>query len=228
MKNIFLLADNHAEAKKLANILESYSSEIQISTAANITQADMLLSKEVHFDVFFIDISQSDSRDAPHGLKWAKKLLHHIPHYSQPPICFITTSPDYIYQAVNEIHCFSYILKPYKKQDIFCQLDALFRNKQQSILLKTLDNIFISFCFSDLVFIHSNGRYLDFYIIDSTYRSRQYTMKRLMQILPREFALCHKSYIINQLFVENYDFVNHYVHMKGHNDDIPLSRNFHL
>jgi len=45
-----------------------------------------------------------------------------------------------------------------------------------------------------------------------------------MEDLPKNFIRCHKSYIINMRFVENYDLANNIVNIDNHL--IPIGRRY--
>lgn len=226
MIHILLLEDDVFQARGIMETIKAYDHEIDICYANDIIQATALLNEDISFDAFFIDISLDRKKKDCAGLDWANSLLETC-RYQKTPICFITAFPEYVYQAINKTHCFSYILKPYTKTDIVSQLDMLFQ-KHQDITIKTTDNIYVSFPTTDLLYVQSRGRYLHFTTPASTYRSRQYTLKKLMPLLPPNFVRCHKSYIINKDYVTNYDFGNHYAHMKHAHQIIPLSREFHI
>lgn len=258
-RHILLLEDSAVQAKSLEKMIKNYSTKIQISYAASLTQARHLLGSKTVFDAFFLDISLASdciSQQSPQGMGYVDpcgscqmdmlacplgsllcvnqkglELATHIrslPSYSRTPILFITAFPEHIYPAVNKLHCFAYLLKPYTEQEVHRQLAALFDNNKSAILLKTSENIYIRLALDSLQYIHSRGRYLDFVTTSASYRSRQYTLKELLTLLPDNFVRCHKSYIVNQTFVDNFDFVNHFAHITASDDLIPLSRNFHL
>lgn len=224
-KKILLLEDDKNQAKNLEKIIHNYSQKIEIMYAATAAQAMDFLSGNVLFDAFFLDISLDSQKRNRDGLQLAEQLQA-MPRYQRTPILFITAFPQYIYSALNHLHCFAYLLKPYSEKEVQQQLASLFESKR-TLLLKTSENIHIRLSLDTLQYIQAHGRYMTFVTTSSKYHSRQYTLKELTQLLPGEFLHCHKSYIINQTFVDNFDFVNHFAHMLVNGEVIPLSRNFH-
>ena len=206
-------------------MIQNYSSNIEVTYAATTTQARDFLSGSALFDAFFLDISLNEQIENQDGLQLAEELQA-MPRYQRTPILFITAFPQYVYSALNQLHCFAYLTKPYSEKEIHQQLAALFENRR-TLLLKTSENIHIRLSLDTLQYIQANGRYMKFVTTSATYRSRQYTLKELTSLLPVEFLHCHKSYIINQSFVDNFDFVNHFARMLVNGEAIPLSRNFH-
>ncbi len=224
-KKILLLEDDRNQAKSLQKMIQNYSKNIDIAYAATTVQARDILNSSTLFDAFFLDISLDEQKRNQDGLQLAEQLQA-MPRYQRTPILFITAFPQYVYSALNQLHCFAYLIKPYSEKAIHQQLAALFENKR-TLLLKTSENIHIRLSLDNLQYIQAHGRYMTFVTTSSKYLSRQYTLKELTRLLPGEFLHCHKSYIINQSFVKNFDFVNHFAHMLINGEVIPLSRNFH-
>lgn len=224
-KKILLLEDDRSQAKNLQKIIHNYSKNIEITYATTIAQAKDFLTSNILFDAFFLDISLGVQKRNQDGLQLAEQLQA-MPRYQRTPILFITAFPQYIYPALNQLHCFAYLIKPYSEKEIHQQLATLFESKR-TLLLKTSENIHIRLPLDTLQYIRAQGRYMTFVTTSSRYCSRQYTLKELTRLLPGEFLHCHKSYIINQSYVDNFDFVNHFAHMLINDEVIPLSRNFH-
>lgn len=225
-KNILLLEDDAIQAKALKQMINNYSANIDVYYAMNIGQADALLKKDIIFNAFFLDISLDNKNTNNAGLLLARQIRSST-RYQRTPFVFITAFPEHIYSAVNQLHCFAYLIKPYSEKELHKQLASLFEPKH-TILLKTSGNIHIRLSLDSLQYVHSNGRYLTYVTASSKYCSRQHTLKELINILPDGFIRCHRSYIINKAFVKNFDFVNHFVHMLVNDELIPISRNFSL
>lgn len=225
-RHILLLEDDIIQAESLKKMVLNYSIDIELSHVTSLTQAKKLLENNTIFDAFFLDISLDIEHINQAGLQFAEQIQS-MPRYQRIPILFITAFPEHVYSAINQLHCFAYLLKPYTQLEVHKQLNTLFENRH-NILLKTSENIYIRLPLDSLQYIQSHGRYLTFVTTSSSYRSRQYTLKKLLQLLPSEFVRCHKSYIINQTFVNNFDFVNHFAHMIVNDEIIPLSRTFRL
>ena len=227
MKKILLLEDDNIQTANLKRIITNYfNKDIQVFCVNTITQAKKILMDDIIFDAFFLDISLNQATPDHVGLSFAVKLQQ-MPRYKKTPILFITAFPEYVYSAINQLHCYAYIVKPYTDKDVHLQLDNLFKN-ENILFLKTTDGIYIRLSIDTLQYIQSSGRYLTFVTDTTSYCSRQYTLKKVLTVLPNEFVRCHKSYIINQRYVKNFDFVNCYAHMQTNNEIIPLSRDFQI
>lgn len=182
-KNILLLEDDAIQAKALKQMINNYSANIEVYYAMNLEQADNLLKKEIIFNAFFLDISL-DNKNADHaGLSLARQIRS-VTRYQHTPFVFITAFPEHIYSAVNQLHCFAYLVKPYSEKELHKQLACLFEPKH-TILLKTSENIHIRLSLDALQYVNSNGRYLTYVTASSKYHSRQYTLKKTYKYIAR-------------------------------------------
>lgn len=226
MKHILLLEDDVVQINQLKTIIQNYSRDFHIICASNLTEAKEIVKKNTLFDAFFLDISLNENTPDQDGMQFAMSLSK-LPHYSNTPVLFITAFPKYIYPAINKLHCYAYIIKPYNEKQIHEQLSTLFR-ANRLLVLKTTDNIHVRLRYDAIRYIEANRRYLTYYTTNGNFISRQYTLQRLCELLSHDFVRCHKSYIINQTHVKNFDFTNHYARMNSGNLNIPLSRDFRI
>ena len=134
---------------------------------------------------------------------------------------------DYINEAINSVHCYGFLTKPYLPNDVFQMLDSISQKKTSAILkLKNSDCIYREINFSDILLIESHLHYLHYHTQNNVHRSRQYTMKQLETILPNYFVRCHKSYLVNRHFISSYDPINRRLHLANHATLIPVGRNY--
>ncbi len=132
-KKILLLEDDRNQAKSLQKMIQNYSKNIDIAYAATTVQARDILNSSTLFDAFFLDISLDEQKRNQDGLQLAEQLQA-MPRYQRTPILFITAFPQYVYSALNQLHCFAYLIKPYSEKAIHQQLAALFENKRTLLL----------------------------------------------------------------------------------------------
>ena len=74
--------------------------------------------------------------------------------------------------------------------------------------------------FSDIVYIKSDNVYLDLLLIDGKRFTIRGTLNNYIEKLSKDFFRCHRSYIINLQFMENFD--THVVVVKG--EKVPLTK----
>ena len=227
---IFILEDNYVHCTYLTKLVEEYGTQhnmhFHILTADTLQKACALLP-HYQIDIFLLDISLKNDENNKDGITFAHTIQSQFA-YKNKPILFITACKIHMSYAINQLHCFSFLTKPYFKEDLFSQFDDLFAQTNKSLMIKCLDGTYFPLLPSQLIYVYSRGRYLTYVTTQCSFESRQYTMKKLFQLLGNPFVRCHKSYIVNQTYIENYDFLLHYAHLTNSKDLIPLSRNFHI
>ncbi|WP_229775528.1 response regulator [Anaerosalibacter bizertensis] len=82
--------------------------------------------------MFLLDIQLKDYS----GFELAKEIRN-IDNYKLTPIIFVTAIPTRELMAFKEIHCYDYIVKPFKEEEIVW-------TKQELYLLKKLINIIMN------------------------------------------------------------------------------------
>ena len=251
---IFILEDDKLQANCLIKLIQDYGVQhnivFHIFFADSLQKAYKMIYK--HIDIFLLDIALSKDEYNQDGFVFAN-MLQSQPGNQIKPILFITAHEIHMPIAINQFHCFSFLTKPYECEDFFSQLDDLFMRIKYSLtdnscatksfintslinesstnrqlLIKKLDGTYVPLFLNHLIYITSHGRYLTYVTTKERFQSRQYTMKKIEQLLESPFVRCHKSYIINQTYIKNYDFLLHYAHLVNSKDLIPLSRKFHL
>ena len=115
--NILLVEDERIQREALASIIKSNFVDVRIYEAASKKEAMKIINeKDIH--LFFIDIHLKDSS----GLELAKKIRQHENH-SLTGIVFVTGELVHIIEAFKNIHCYDFIVKPYKEKDIINIVD---------------------------------------------------------------------------------------------------------
>lgn len=247
---IFILEDNELQANFIKKLVQTYGIQHNISfhtISAHSLQKAYELLPYYQIDIFLLDIALGKDAKNQDGIAFAQALQLQ-PTTQNKPILFITAYEIHMPYAINHLHCFSFLIKPYEQEDFFIQLDDLFirmnrllakqppicespaNNSQtgNSIMIKTLDGTYVPLFPNQLIYITSHGRYLTYVTTQEQFQSRQYTMQKLEKLLGNPFIRCHKSYIVNQTYIKNYDFLLHYAHLTTSKDLIPLSRKFRL
>lgn len=224
---IFLLEDDVSQIKSIQALIADYSTQSGISIdllfAANLDAAKKIILTFPQIDVFLLEISLHNTSYDGAGIHFAE-FVQQFTKYRTKPLIFLTIYGDYMPHALNRLHCFSFILKPYTSQELFRQLDDLLLSRDETLLLKNLDGVYMKLLPEYLVYIHSNGRYLKYHTLDDILHSRQYSMQRLEELLPEYFFRCHRSYIVNKIYIDNFDFRNHIIHLATLDVSLPISR----
>lgn len=230
MKQILIVEDVLTQAEALKSIIQSYIQDAQITIASNVADALQLIQVLPYIDLFFLDIALSEQDNKTNdGIVLGLEIRSRM-KYTNTPIIYVTSYTNRIQEAINTVHCFGFLYKPYTSSDVTTLLDSIFQLKKikQTLLLKIESSVFYNLDLSSLLYINAKGKYMVYETLDSSHFSKQYTMKQLEKQLPSNFIRCHKSYIINKDYLKNFDTVNHYIHMYHTSNLIPVTRTFQL
>lgn len=226
-QTIFLLEDDISQIESLNSLVKEYNKKYHtnyhIISNYSFNDAKKNVDTLKTIDIFFIDIILSDENKNFNGIEFAKYVRSFL-KYETTPIFFLTAYSGFMPAALNQIHCFAFLLKPYRPESLYQQLQELPHTRNTELTIKNLDGIYIKLPFDSLLYVKSHGRYLKYVTKDSIFHSRQYTMQKLEHLLPDFFCRCHKSYIVNSKYIKNYDFTNHYIHLAPIQKVIPMSR----
>lgn len=224
--SIFILEDNITFAEALIKMINNYPVKLDCTHAANLNTALNKINSSTHYTAFFIDILLDDKSDNTDGLSFAE-YLSESSSYKDTPIIFTTSFPNYVYDALNRLHCYAYLLKPFRQEDLFYQLDQIFKTSC-SIRLKTADGIYMKLDVDEIYYIQSFGRNMHFMTKRGEITSRQYTMKSLASMLPGYFKRCHKSFLINKKYIQSENPRDKTLRLKDIDEDIPYGKDFHI
>lgn len=224
---ILILEDDSVQSDMLEEYIESYSPALTTHTVTSLSEALNAVKKYNNFEAFFLDISLDETATNTDGLELALYLSSQD-NTKHIPIIFVTSYPEHTYKAINDLHCFGYILKPYTKVNVHKQLSDIFSNhfNESYISVRTLDGIYIKLDQDEIYYIESQGRYMYFHTSHGEIKSRQYRLKELISILTKDFEQCHKSYIVNKKYIESIFPSERLIKIKKINDTIPFSKDY--
>ena len=223
MKSIMIIEDNIDTRKGICNIVRDIDNKIVILETGSDEKA-LSLAKAQYIDLFIIDIELEDYS----GYELAEKLRK-INKYKFTQIIFITGFVDYKLDAYVKLNCYKYITKPFTRKDVLNAVEEVInygmKKETTSKKLNFKQNgIVYPIKVSEILFISYSIRKLCVITKKEKFEFSGYTLTKLMEDLPKNFIRCHKSYIINMRFVENYDLANNIVNIDNHL--IPIGRRY--
>lgn len=221
--SIFIMEDDKIQVNTLKKYIEGYSSKISTIVTDNFKDALEILSNSNPFSAYFLDISMDQSNENADGFEVARYINQH----TNSPIIFTTAFPNYVYNAINEIHCTAYLLKPYTKKTLYKQLDNIFNN-EKDVVIKTTDGIYIKLNYDDIYYFASHGRYVIVHTLHDNFTTRQYRLKDITKLFPKYFQQCHKSYVVNTKHIKCVIPYRHIIYLKNTTDTVPCSRYYKL
>lgn len=226
MMNILILEDNLEQAKLLEQIVKETYNEVSIYIASNISDAEELTTQYT-FDLFILDIILNPSEaHNNNGIDFAS-YIRKEEHYSHTPIIFITSYPEHMQSAINDTHCYSFIIKPYNADTVVRTLmDVADYSGSETSFIKIKDytGIIFKIRISDILYAESNGHRITIHTDQSHYDTGEYTLEKIEELLPDIFVRCHRKYIINMTKAYNYDKTNRFIHINK--ETIPVGRTY--
>lgn len=223
---IFILEDNEGFAHSLIQAIEAYPVKLDYVLTGDFETARQKIISPFRYSAFFIDISLDDKTENTDGLAFAEYLSTNTQH-KDTPIIFTTGFPNYVYEALNRLHCYAYLLKPFQQNDVFYQLDQIFQTNY-FIRLKTTDGIYMKLNTDDIYYIRAYGRNMLFTTCSGEISSRQYTMKSLQSLLPDCFERCHRSFLVNTKYIESVNPKLKTLRLMKIDEDVPYGKDFQL
>ncbi|WP_425449413.1 LytR/AlgR family response regulator transcription factor [Dethiothermospora halolimnae] len=198
--NILIIEDQKEQRFILKNILGALDGDYNIYCVSSVEETLALIKKK-KFNLFFIDIGLPDGS----GLDLAKKIRN-MPLYELTWIVFLTTFKDHILDAFKETHCYDYIIKPYKKEQILDIAKKLIRNTSinnsnldnEKYISFKLKNIVLKIRLSDIIFIEVYKKNCSIHTHNQIHKIKRTSLKKILKMLPyKNFIQCHRSYAIN-------------------------------
>lgn len=140
------------------------------------------------------------------------------------PFIFITAHSDVaLIQKILQTKPAGYITKPFKKSDLFAQLNLLISKSSENaqiVIKENYQNVIIKH--NDILFIESEGNYLNIYTTIKKHLIRM-TLEEMFELLSNDnFVKVHRSYVINKTKVTTFNKKE----IEIGEYKIPLSRGF--
>ena len=224
VKDILILEDDPIQLNKLNNLITINYDDVRTHCYSDVNEAISSLDSDVLYNAFFLDISMSEDEITNEGMEIAGRIRSYD-IYLKTPIIFITGYPQFVYDAINETHCYSYITKPYKEREVTSILNDILYGKA-TITIRTTDQIYINLSLNDIYYIESIGRYQHIHTISNDeIISREHSLKEYEKLLPAEFIRCHRSYIVNRNHINSVSLADKIISFTRIDDVIPFTIN---
>ena len=220
LKKILILEDNLAALEHLAGIVRELDTRNALFTFNNIKDAYQC-AMERTIDLFLVDIILDTSHpgDAS-GLKFVENIRR-IEHYSFTPIIFITSLEDARSYTYENLHCYSFIEKPFDVNRVKLSVEQCLRFPGNAPNTKTLyfrrDGIILAVERDEIVYAESIDHIMHIHTKQGDVLKIPYiTIKKLLEETDSlDMIQCSRNTIINKNFVQNVDIPNRIIQLKG-------------
>lgn len=223
MFKILIVEDNTDELDALKKIISGIQTNTIIDTAKTYEEACQFIQSN-HYSFYFLDIQLETSNSTKTGIDLAH-LIRSNPNTSPSPIIFITTVTCDIQEAVNDLHCYAYINKPYLKEDIekcFKSLIDISYYKPSYVTYRDISGVYLQIITDDIIHVTANRHLISITCTNVTYQVRQTSLDKILKELGPSFIMCHKSHIINKRYIKNIDITTQKITLD--NIVVPIGR----
>ncbi|MEI3178300.1 MAG: response regulator [Lachnospiraceae bacterium] len=117
-----------SQQNALKILLTEYNPAYDLLCASSYAEGlDLLSHSDISLFLLDVELNPCDRTDTKDGVELARQIRQH-PEYLHTPIIFLTSIPERILEALNQTHCFDYLLKPYDRGMLYhCLIRSIFR-----------------------------------------------------------------------------------------------------
>ncbi|MDE6594062.1 MAG: LytTR family DNA-binding domain-containing protein [Oscillospiraceae bacterium] len=195
--NIAVADDDKSIREYICELIKKHDPECSLNSYA---AGKELLASGKNFDIVFLDIKMNGIN----GINTAKLLRE---RREDVVLVFVTGIKEHVFEAL-ELYAFQYLLKPIDEKKL---IEVLYRaekeadkNKERCRLFIKTKNLTIDQ--SDILYIESHGKKLEIHTVGLRENIVIYgTLENIQSKLGENFYRCHRSYIVNMMYIEEYD-----------------------
>lgn len=226
MKTILILEDNVKSRSMLIKIIERLKLEVIIKEADSLESAS-ILSMKYRIDLFILDIMLNTANSADvSGMQFAD-YIRNFPKYKYTPIIFITALEDPELHAYSDLHCYSYIEKPYDASRVATSIaEALAMPRMDTSphnVFFRKDGILYKKDISDIVYIENTRASQLICCVNGNLQLPYKPLKKILEELASEkLKQCSRYHIVNVDYIDKIDIVNRYISIRGLKEQIEL------
>lgn len=218
-KNCLIIEDNYVQREFMKRLVMELSSEARVYDVDNLQEAYQILLENT-IDLFIIDIVlDHKKKNDISGVKLAN-VVRDIPYYAFTPIIFMTSLIDPKLFAYKNLHCFSYLEKPFSQNEAKSAIrDAMEYStpkKELNTFCLRKGGILFPFQVEDILYIESLNRSIIIYKRDGKTITMPYmTCRQVLQEAGNSTLLqCNRSVIVNKKYIWSVDRANRYIVMR--------------
>lgn len=217
-RNILILEDKTEHRDALHRIVTEAATNVCVYMATDIGMA-FQIAMEHHIHLFLVDIVLHPEKQGDVlGLQFAKQIRN-VGKYQFTPLIFVTSLEDPKLHTYSELHCYSYIEKPFdanKVKNVVSQalLFPVVDDMERHVYFKK-DGIIYSKRIKDIIYIESGRRKVFIHSKDEMLEVPYKTFEELERELDSNFFVrCSRYTIINKTYIHQIDYPNRYVRLR--------------
>ena len=219
LRMVLILEDNENVQILLRKIFASLEIHSSLFITDSIREA-YAAAVDDFIDLFVVDIVLDHGRSTDvSGITFVERIRT-IEHYKLIPVVFITGLEDPKLYAYSQLHCYSYLEKPFdfrKTVNLFREILKYTRIRPEITenFYFRKDGVLYSVETRKIVFIEIRAKKLYLKCEDDLVILPYVPLSRFAKDLdPRYFLQCSRSTIVNRRYISSVDTVNNYISLK--------------
>lgn len=221
MPRVLIVEDNILICESLTRILHIIDETLEVY-ATGYAAEGMVYAKENTVDIFLLDIELLDYSGAV-----LAKQIRDLDRYKLTPIVFVTNDYRLELDAYRNVHCYSFINKPFKKESVMeiiktllkCRPDKPVREENKMILKGK--GFSISLLQKDILYIEAQNHKLFAMTTKERVQITGHTLGGIMKVLSDEFYRCHKAFVVNTKWIQKVDKKEKLITLLENKDAVP-------
>jgi len=215
-----MIVDNESQITNRVELILMKLGHLQNRIVSDFNEAESLLRKE-YFDLIICKVSSSISD--------TMSFLNRILANKNTPVVYIVEKENEdLYEKDNLPNLYSFLIHPFNTLTFRSVIEIYFKDlkekRRKGTLLIHKGSNHAEASFDQILWIRSEGNYCNIGTNNKVYSLRT-TIKSMMEKLPESsFVQVHRSSIINFRKIENVNFKDKNVVVKG--KDIPIGRKY--
>lgn len=224
--NILVVEDVKEQSMMIEKSIFEHYPECDVFSVLSYEAAIEILNSK-HFQIFILDIDLGEGPEKS-GITLAK-YIRTLPGYEVTPILFLTSIPTEMASAINDAHCYSYLLKPYSEESLISSISSLMQTPllpAETLELKGANGIYFHINPDDIVYIEIFRHNLIIYTDINTFEINNLTISDFCKKTKKQLVQCHKSYAVNPARISGKSSAYIDIILRGKNITIPIGRSF--
>lgn len=229
MRKVLILEDNGAIQELLRDIFESLEVQSTLCITDSVQEA-YAAAVDDFIDLFVVDVVLDHSRTTDvSGITFVERIRG-IGHYRLTPVVFITGVEDPKLYAYTQLHCYSYLEKPFDFQKTAVLFSEILKSVSgrpeisENFYFRK-DGVLYSVETRKIVFVEIQAKKLHLRCEDDLMILPYVPLARFTKDLdPRYFLQCSRSTIVNRRYISSVDTVNNYIVLKHHMGRLDIGR----
>lgn len=227
MFSVLILEDDDEQLEDIKMLISDLYPEWDVCTSKSFEEAERLINLGV-FGLFLLDVELSEDIREPTGIDFGR-MLRSIPRYRHTPVLFFAAMGDGVFEALQDIHCGSFFVKPYSKEKLLETINYVTEQEidneyKEALLLRDSSGVYQRIIPDEIEYIESSRKNIIIYTSVSVITIANHSMTRILNKLPEYFIQCHRKYIINKKKFVSYDKSTRIIHLGR--ASIPVGRKY--